>query len=403
MKKTIISFYKFCKRIIIILLIIFALNGTFAYASESNNQEAESSVNEEEIIKSQQDNLNIDDFIEEADTYTKDVYQDVDIGELFTSAISGNIDNENILKNIVHSLGGEVFDSITVLGSILVIIVIHSILRAISEGLENKGIAQIIYYVQYILIVTLIMTNFVQIIDIVKDSIQNLVNFMNLLIPILVTLMITTGSIASASLLQPILLFLITFMGNFITGIIIPLILVSTSLGIVSNISNKIQINKLANFFKSGSIWILGIILTIFVGLVSIEGTLSSNVDGITAKTAKAAVSSFIPVVGKILGDAVDTVIGCSSILKNATGIVGIIILLGIAIVPIVKLVVLMALYYLASAICQPIADEKIIKLLDQMGDTFKILLGVMCSISVMFIIGTTLVIKISNSGMMYR
>lgn len=403
MKKTIIRFYKFCKRIIIILLIIFALNGTFAYASESNNQEAESSVNEEEIIKSQQDNLNIDDFIEEADTYTKDVYQDIDIGELFTSAISGNIDNENILKNIVHSLGGEVFDSITVLGSILVIIVIHSILRAISEGLENKGIAQIIYYVQYILIVTLIMTNFVQIIDIVKDSIQNLVNFMNLLIPILVTLMITTGSIASASLLQPILLFLITFMGNFITGIIIPLILVSTSLGIVSNISNKIQINKLANFFKSGSIWILGIILTIFVGLVSIEGTLSSNVDGITAKTAKAAVSSFIPVVGKILGDAVDTVIGCSSILKNATGIVGIIILLGIAIVPIVKLVVLMALYYLASAICQPIADEKIIKLLDQMGDTFKILLGVMCSISVMFIIGTTLVIKISNSGMMYR
>ena len=403
MKKTIIGFYKFCKRIIIILLIIFALNGTFAYASESNNQEAESSVNEEEIIKSQQDNLNIDDFIEEADTYTKDVYQDIDIGELFTSAISGNIDNENILKNIVHSLGGEVFDSITVLGSILVIIVIHSILRAISEGLENKGIAQIIYYVQYILIVTLIMTNFVQIIDIVKDSIQNLVNFMNLLIPILVTLMITTGSIASASLLQPILLFLITFMGNFITGIILPLILVSTSLGIVSNISNKIQINKLANFFKSGSIWILGIILTIFVGLVSIEGTLSSNVDGITAKTAKAAVSSFIPVVGKILGDAVDTVIGCSSILKNATGIVGIIILLGIAIVPIVKLVVLMALYYLASAICQPIADEKIIKLLDQMGDTFKILLGVMCSISVMFIIGTTLVIKISNSGMMYR
>lgn len=403
MKKTIIRFYKFCKRIIIIILIIFALNGTFAYASESNNQEAESSVNEEEIIKSQQDNLNIDDFIEEADTYTKDVYQDIDIGELFTSAISGNIDNENILKNIVHSLGGEVFDSITVLGSILVIIVIHSILRAISEGLENKGIAQIIYYVQYILIVTLIMTNFVQIIDIVKDSIQNLVNFMNLLIPILVTLMITTGSIASASLLQPILLFLISFMGNFITVIIIPLILVSTSLGIVSNISNKIQINKLANFFKSGSIWILGIILTIFVGLVSIEGTLSSNVDGITAKTAKAAVSSFIPVVGKILGDAVDTVIGCSSILKNATGIVGIIILLGIAIVPIVKLVVLMALYYLASAICQPIADEKIIKLLDQMGDTFKILLGVMCSISVMFIIGTTLVIKISNSGMMYR
>ena len=397
--KKIIIFY-----LISIVIILIMPKCNIAYASEETFENTESSnVSEDEILETQQENLNIDDFIEEADIYTKNVYEDIDIGELFTSAISGNIDNESIFMSILDAVGGEVFSAITVLGSILVIIVIHSILRAISEGLENKGISQIIYYVQYILIVTLIMTNFVQIIDIVKDSIQNLVNFMNLLIPILITLMITTGSIASAGLIQPILLFLITFMGNFITGIIIPIILVSTALGIVSNISNRIQISKLSSFFKSSSIWILGIILTIFVGLVSIEGTLSSSVDGITAKTAKAAVTSFIPVVGKILGDAVDTVIGCSSILKNATGIVGIIILLGIAIIPIVKLAVLMGIYYLGSSVCQPIANKKIIKLLDQMGDTFKVLLGVMCSISVMFIIGTTLVIKISNSGMMYR
>lgn len=299
--------------------------------------------------------------------------------------------------------GGEVLDAITVLASILVIIVIHSILKSLSEGLENKGIAQITYYVQYILIVTLIMTNFVQILDIVKDSIQSLVGFMNSLIPILITLMITTGSIVSANLIQPIILFLITFIGNFITGVIIPLVLIGTALGVISKVSDRVQVDKLAKFFKSSVIWILGVVLTIFVGVVSVEGTLSSSVDGITAKTAKAAVSSFIPVVGKILGDAVDTVIGCSSILKNATGIVGVIILIGIAIVPIIKLTVLMAIYYLGAALCQPIADDKIIKLLDQMGDTFKTLLAIMCSVSVMFIIGTTLVINISNSGMMYR
>ena len=347
--------------------------------------------------------MGISSFIEEADKYTKEVYEDIDMGELFSSAISGNIDNETILKSILNSLGGEVLDAITVLVSVIVIIVIHSILKSISDGLENKGIAQITYYVQYILIVTLIMTNFVQILDIVKDSIQSLVGFMNSLIPIMITLMITTGSIVSANLIQPIILFLITFIGNFLTGIIIPLVLVSTSLGVISKISDRVQVDKISKFFKTSVVWILGVILTIFVGVVSIEGTLSSSVDGLTAKTAKAAVSSFIPVVGKILGDAVDTVIGCSSILKNATGIVGIIVLIGIAIVPIIKLTVLMAIYYLGSALCQPIADSKIIGLLDQMGDTFKTLLAIMCAISVMFIIGTTLVIKISNSGMMYR
>ncbi len=284
----------------------------------------------------------------------------------------------------------------------MVIIVIHSILKSLSDGLENKGITQIIYYAQYILIVTLIMTNFVQILDIVKESIQSLVGFMNSLIPVLITLMISTGSIVSANVVQPIILFLITFIGNFITGVIIPFVLISTALGVISKISDRVQVDKLSKFFKTSVVWVLGVILTIFVGVVSIEGTLSSSVDGVTAKTAKAAVSSFIPVVGKILGDAVDTVIGCSLILKNATGIVGVIILIGIAIVPVIKLVVLMAIYYLGAALCQPIADEKIIKLLEQMGDTFKTLLAIMCSVSVMFIIGTTLVIKISNSGMMY-
>ena len=74
------------------------------------------------------------------------------------------------------------------------------------------------------------------------------------------------------------------------------------------------------------------------------------------------------------------------------------IIIVAISLTPIIKLLILLALYYVTSALCEPIADEKIIKLLDQMGDTFKILLGFMCSMSVMIIIGTTLVIKISNA-----
>lgn len=213
----------------------------------------------------------------------------------------------------------------------------------------------------------------------------------------------TTGSITSASIVQPILLFLINFIGNMISSVLLPLILVGTALGIISQISEKIQIDKISKYFKSSTIWILGIVLTLFVGVLSLEGSLTSTVDGITAKTTKAAVSNFIPVVGKILGDAVDTVIGCSNILKNAVGVVGVIVVIGICIVPIIKLTILMATYYLASAICQPIADAKIISLLSQIGDTFKILLAMLISVSVMLMIGITLVIKISNSGLMYR
>ena len=374
---------------IIIFILIFIFLPHDSLASE---------ISQDEIIKSQKETLNITKFIEEAKKYTSQVFKEVDYGELLNSAITGNVDNEVLGKSILNLLGKETLCSIKIIASIIAIIIIHSVLKSISEGLENKGIAQITYYVQYILIVTLIMTNFADVIDMVKTSIDNLINFSNCLITLLMTLILSTGSIASVNILQPILLFIITFIGNFINGIIIPITLVSTTLSIVSKISDRIQLDRL-----SSVVWILGVVLTLFVGLVSLEGSLGSTVDGITAKTTKAAVSSFIPVVGKILGDAVDTVIGCTTILKNAVGLVGVIVIIGICIMPIIKLVALMCTYYIGSAICQPIADKKIIELLAQIGDTFKILLAILCSVSVMLIIGTTLVIKISNSGLMYR
>lgn len=374
------------------LLLLFYPN--ISYAEESI---------EEQTIQAQKESLGIGEFLKKAEDYTKEVFGDTDYDTLFEEAISGNIDNKKIGNSILNLLGKETLSSVRTIGIIIVIIVIHSIVKSVSDHLENKSIAQLTYYVQYILIVTLIMSSFADILSMVKDTIQNLVAFSNLLIPILMTLILTTGNIASVGMLQPILLFMITFIGNLVNQILIPILLVSTVLAIISKVSDRIALDRFSKFFKSSIVWALGVILTLFVSLVSLEGTLSSSVDGVTAKTTKAAVSSFIPVVGKILGDAVDTVIGCTSILKNAVGVVGVITILGICILPVIKLVLLMATYYIGAAICEPIADEKIVKLLEQVGDTFKILLAILCSISVLLIIGTTLVMKISNSGLMYR
>lgn len=372
-------------------------------ATNSTAQAEMASENRNQIIDSQKENLNISDFIKEAESYTKDSMPGVDLNELLSTAISGDIDNVKLMKLFWGLLGKEVLNSAGILSSVIVIIVIHSILKSISESLGNKGVSQVAYYIQYVMIVALIMTSFADIINMVRESVHNLVAFINALIPILITLLITTGNITSAGMLEPIILFMITIIGNFISNVIIPIVLVSTALGIISQLSDRVQIDHLSKFLKSSTVWILGVILTLFVGVTSLEGSLSSSIDGVTAKTTKAAVSNFIPVVGKILGDAVDTVMGCSIILKNALGVVGVIIIVGICIVPILKLTTLMIMYYLGSALCQPIADAKIIKLLAHMGDTFKLLLAVLCSVSVMLIIGITLIVRVSNSGAMYR
>lgn len=280
--------------IIIVLLLSFTYN-IFFYISKAENE-----IDQGSILESQSKSVGISSFVEEANKYKNEDF-DLDINELISSAIKGNIDNKSIGEKILSIFFGQIGESIKSIGSILIIVVISSVLRSISEDLENKGISQITHYVTYILIVTIIMKNFSDIITMVKTSIENLVSFMNCLIPLLITLMITTGNISSAGMLQPIILFIITFIGNFINTILIPATLISVALSIISNISERVQVDKLSKFINSSVVWILGLVLTIFVGVSSLEGSITNGVDALTVKTAKTAVSNFIPIVGKIL------------------------------------------------------------------------------------------------------
>ena len=383
---------------ILIFLIALIVKPNIIQAAQETNASLDTNT-----IINQEETFGISSFLTNAKQYTGEFFEDIDIDEILNSAIRGEVDNSKIYKKVLNVLGKEVKTGIKSLISILAIIIIHSILKAVSESLENDNISKLIYYVQYIAIVTIIMSNFSDIINLVKETSNNLIGFMNALIPILISLMIYTGSIVTSSMLEPIILFMVNFIGNLIQDILIPIILIIASISIVAKIADKVQVEKLSKFLKSSTVWFLGIILTIFVGIVSLEGTLSSSVDGITAKTAKSIVSSAVPVVGKILGDVVDSVLGCGIILKNAVGFLGVLIIIGICALPIIKLSVLTISYKLVASISEVIADAKIVKLLDEMGDIFKILLGILVSIAFMVIIGTTILIKMSNSGMMYR
>ena len=354
------------------------------------------------LIESQADSLGISTFLSDSEKYTQDAFGDIDINEIFTASISGKLDNGMIINIIFKLLGDNVKNALITVGSVMIIVVIHSILKAISENLGNENVSKIAYYIEYILIITLIMTNFSSIITEMKTAVQSLTGFANSLIPLMITLMITTGNVVSSGMLQPILLLLVTFISNFMTNILIPITLVATALGIISKISDQAQVGKLSKFLHSSMIWILGTVLTLFVSVTSLEGGLTSSIDGVTAKAAKTAISSVVPVVGSILGDAVNTIMGCSNIIKNAVGVVGIIVIIAICIRPIVQLAALTITYYLGAALCEPIADDKLVGIMEQMGGTFKIFLAVLFALTVLLIIGIAIVMKISNSGLMY-
>lgn len=148
-------------KIIFLVLIIINIIGQSSYATE-------------EIVKSELEVLDMSSVVKEGKKYTNEIFPEIDIEKSLSEITRGNINNKAIANGILKVFGKEIVNSVTLLGSILAIIVIHSILKNIGENLGNENVAKIAYYVEYILIVTLITANFSQIVDSIKNSINNL-------------------------------------------------------------------------------------------------------------------------------------------------------------------------------------------------------------------------------------
>ena len=371
--------------VITVALIAILLFRTNSYAVEE--------IDNNEMLKEQEQEYGISGFISESSKYS----DEINLSKIFEEGLSGNIDNNKILNIVFSILGDNLKNSLFTLSGIIIIVIINSILKSISENLGNSSVSKIAYFTQYILIVTLIMKNFSDIINSVKTAVGDLAGFAYTLIPLLTSLMVATGNITTSSMIEPILLSMVGFISAFITNVVIPLVLVATALGIVSKLSDEVHIAKLSKLINKGSVWVLTTVLAIFIGLASLESGLTSGVDDITKKAGKSIISASVPVVGGILGDAIDTIVGYSNIIKNATGLVGIVVVLCICLKPIISLTTLTIAYKLSSALCEPIAEKKVTELIEQMANTFKVLLAVMFTITVMIIIGLAIVIKVTG------
>ena len=167
----------------------------------------------------------------------------------------------------------------------------------------------IAYFVEYLVIIIFMMQTFNRSILYIKDVIDNLVDYTYVFLPLLMTLLISTGHYSQISSIEPVILLLGNFIGRFINLFLIPLLMISTVFSIVSNISSDIKIERMSKYFKSFITWSLVFVLTIFSGVISLKSIVAKGVDDLAIKTTKNIVSTTVPVVGKVLSDTTETVL----------------------------------------------------------------------------------------------
>lgn len=307
------------------------------------------------------------------------------------------------MKALLKFLFHELLANGKLLGTLILLTVFSVILQLLQNAFSQSTVSKVAYALVYMVLMIIALNSFHVAIQYTIEAIETMTNFIFALIPLLLALMASSGGLVSAAFFHPVIIFLMNTSGILIQNIVLPLLFLSALLSIVSTLTDQYKVTQLAQLLRNVSIGLLGAFLTIFLGVISVQGTSAAVTDGIAIRTAKFITGNFIPVLGRMFTDATDTVISASVLLKNTVGIIGVAILLFIAAFPAIKILSLAFIYKFAAAILQPLGGGPIIKCLDIISKSVVYIFAALAIVSLMFFLSLTVIIAAGNLTMMVR
>lgn len=371
-------------------------------SDKEEQQEAEEQMHGEMV-----DSLSLD----EVNAFWMDIHDEY--GEFLTEMPTKNIAElikeeeklsfTSIIRGMLNFLFYEIIINGKLLGTLLILTLFSVILQSISAAFEKSSVSKIAYFIVFIVLIYITLTSFHSVFTYAKETIEQMSNFMIALLPLMLGLLATFGQVMSVTFFHPIVIFLIHISGILMTTFVFPLLFLSALLIMISYLNDKYQATYLAEIFKQISLGTLGIFITIFLGVMSVQGTASAIQDGVALKTTKFITGNFIPVIGRSFTDAADTVLTAALLLKNAIGVIGLLIIVCIAVFPALKIMVIAFIYKLAAALLQPLGNSPIILCLHMISKYIMYILACVITVTFMFFLAIVLMIVASNIPFLLR
>ncbi|PKG25685.1 stage III sporulation protein AE [Niallia nealsonii] len=396
--------------ILLFMTILFFLFIPTVQASPQEEEQEEtnaSASNTQQMVDSQIDKLNLEElkgFWEHITQEYGGFLPESQKGTLYDFIKNGNsIDLQGLFSGMMKFAFHEIIVNGKLLGSLILLTIFSMLLQMLQNSFEKSSISKVAYGIVFMVLIILALNSFHVAVTFANEAISTMTGFILALVPLLLALMAASGGVISAAFFHPVILFLMNTSGMLIEYIVLPLLFLATLLHIVSALSEQYKVTQLANLLRNISIGILGLFLTIFLGVISVQGASSAVTDGITIKTAKFVTGNFIPVIGRMFTDAADTVINASLLLKNSVGIAGVAILLFIVAFPAVKILMISFIYKFAAAVLQPLGGGPVITCLDIISKSILYVFAALAVVSLMFFLTITVIIAAGNLTMMVK
>ncbi len=192
---------------------------------------------------------------------------------------------------------------------------------------------------------------------------------MQIIYPLLLTLMAAGGGSVSAAVCRPAVAFFSTTIVSTVDGVVLPLTITIIAFSMAGKLTKELKISKFTDFFKSMNKWIIGVCISVFGIFFTLQGITAASYDGVARRAAKYAIGTGIPIVGGFLSGGFDLAVAGSVLIKNSLGSMSIFLMLSVLFEPLVLLIAVNVLLRLTAAVTQPFGESRISDFLGETAD----------------------------------
>ena len=361
---------------------------------------------EEAALEELQDK--VDELLEALDTDELQAYLDsltefrgMDIKETLSSVITGDfaLDYSSLWQSALALVFNEGRAMLPAFAVVLAAALLCGILNSAKNGFLQSTMSDIINFVTYIAVGAVVLAVLTGVLQTGFSAMESMQRQMEIVYPILLTLMAASGGSVSAGVFRPAVAFLSSAVCEMFTAIVLPASVVVIVLAFVGNLSPDVRTEKLGDLFKSINKWLIGLTLGLLTLFLTVQGIASSQYDGLSLRAIKYLVSGSVPIVGGFLSGGLDLVLAGSALIKNAVGSFAVFLLFGALLRPVLLFAAFQLFLRLCAAATEPVGGKVSAFLSRLATDSGFFLAGLLC---IAFLYFLTLVLLVCSTGVIF-
>lgn len=307
-----------------------------------------------------------------------------------------NLNFHSTCKILLETIINKISYPFKLFSLLLVITIVSSIINSLGYN-ENKG--QVFETISVLAAILSFTDPLCTIFQNIKNTLGQCSDFMTMFTPVFTSILIVSGNAGTAIGYQTGIFALTNIVIQVLEHMLLPILNMSFSITITDSLNPAISLKGILNFTKKITTWILGFLMSIFIGITSIQSIVTNTTDTFTTKTTKYIVSNFIPVIGGAVSDAHSTILGSIKILKSMTGIIGILLIAVIFVPVIIEVILYRISISAASSIAELFSVNYLANFLKGVQQVLSIAFAILICFLIMFLVSTTLVLIITNNN----